>query len=131
MIGIVIVTHGRLAIELFSAMEQITGPQEQTAYVCIDPDDDMDKLSNDIVNAVKKTNSGSGVIILTDLLGGTPCNLSISIIERGKTEVIAGVNLPLLIKLIEIRKTKNLLKAAKDAKRAGKKNISIASELID
>ena len=82
MIGIVIVTHGRLAIELFSAMEQITGPQEQTAYVCIDPDDDMDKLSNDIVNAVKKTNSGSGVIILTDMFGGTPSNLSISIIER-------------------------------------------------
>ena len=99
MIGMVLVTHGRLALELFAALEHVVGPQAQTASICIGPDDDMEQRRAEIVAAVEKVDTGSGVVVLTDMFGGTPSNLAISIMENANVEVIAGVNLPLLIKL--------------------------------
>ena len=103
MIGLVLVTHGHLADELIGALEHVVGPQPQVASVCIGPDDDMERRRADIVNSVQETDSGKGVVVLTDMFGGTPSNLAISIMERANIEVIAGVNLPMLVKLASVR----------------------------
>lgn len=131
MIGIVLVTHGRLADELISAMEHVVGPQEAVASICIGPDDDMEERRQQILDSISKSDDGGGVILLTDMFGGTPSNLAISVIEKANVEVIAGVNLPMLIKLASVRGTDDLNSAATQAKEAGRKYINIASELLN
>src|SRR5262245_29258580 len=126
MIGLVLVTHGRLAEEFRSALEHVVGPQKAIETVCIGPDDDMDSRRHDIMNAVAATDDGNGVIILTDMFGGTPSNLSISVMSRGNTEVIAGMNLPMLIKLAGIRSENDMQKALVEASEAGRKYIYVA-----
>jgi PTS system mannose-specific IIA component len=130
LIGLVLVTHGRLALELVAAMEHVVGPQSQVATVCIGPDDDMEQRRADIVKAVETTNAGSGVVVLTDMFGGTPSNLAISIMDTAPVEVIAGVNLPMLIKLASVRGTENLQTAVAQAQDAGRKYINVASSLL-
>lgn len=130
MIGLVIVTHGQLATELKRAAEHVVGPQAQLGTVCIGPDDDMERRRDDIRAAVKTHDSGEGVILLTDMFGGTPSNLAISMLKDGKVEVLAGVNLPMLIKLSEARRTHSLQEAAVKAKEAGIRYIAIASEIL-
>ena len=132
MIGLVLVTHGRLAEEFLHAGEHVVGPQEKFATVCIGPEDDMDQRRNDIVEAVASVDGGQGVIILTDMFGGTPSNLAISIMQEGKIEVIAGVNLPMLIKLTSVRQCNDieLIDALKAAQDAGRKYINVPSMLL-
>lgn len=130
MIGLVLVTHGRLADEFRIAMEHVVGPQEAIETVCIGPEDDMEARRADIAAAVGRVNDGSGVILLTDLFGGTPSNLAISLLDAGKVEVIAGVNLPMLIRLESARRTMSVTKAVAAAREAGTKYISVASELL-
>jgi len=129
-IGLVIVTHGELAVELRRAMEHVVGPQENIETVCIGPDDDMEHRRDDISAAVKRVNCDNGVILLTDMFGGTPANLAISMLSQGRIEILAGVNLPMLIKLAEARRTANLDEAALKAKDAGQRYIAIASEIL-
>ncbi|NWH07085.1 MAG: PTS sugar transporter subunit IIA [Alphaproteobacteria bacterium] len=128
MIGLVIVTHGRLAQELLAAMEHVVGPQHYVKSVSIGPDDDMEQRRADILAAVKSVELGDGVIILTDMFGGTPSNLSISIMDKSRVEVIAGVNLPMLIKLASVRVHGTLESASRDAQEAGRKYIRVASQ---
>ena len=130
MIGLVLVTHGRLALELFAALEHVVGPQAQTASICIGPDDDMEQRRAEIVAAVEKVDTGSGVVVLTDMFGGTPSNLAISIMENANVEVIAGVNLPLLIKLASVRSSETMANAVLQAQEAGRKYINVASALL-
>ena len=131
MIGLVLVTHGGLAVELIRAMEHVVGPQEKTAAVCIGPEDDMEHRRADIQKAVDSVETGEGVIILTDMFGGTPSNLAISIMEEKSIEVIAGVNLPILVKLASIRSTLDLQSAIAKAQEAGRKYINVASQLLN
>ena len=130
MIGLVLVTHGRLADELINALEHVVGSQKNIASVCIGPDDDMERRRSDILKSVEKVNDGAGVVVLTDMFGGTPSNLAISIMVKVPIEVIAGVNLPMLVKLVSIRKTLNVSEAVARAQEAGKKCINIASQLL-
>jgi len=130
MIGMILVTHGNLAAEFVHAMEHVVGPQADVATVCIGPNDDMEQRRREIAQAVKKVDSGSGAVILTDLFGGTPSNLAISLLETGKTEVIAGINLPMLIRLAGARKDMELKKAGAAARDAGRTYITIASEFL-
>ena len=130
MIGMVLVTHGHLADELVSALEHVVGPQEQVSCVCIGPDDDMEKRREDILKSTAAVDTGEGVVVLTDMFGGTPSNLAISIIEKANVEVIAGVNLPMLIKLASVRKSEPLATAVLSAQEAGRKYINIASQLL-
>ena len=130
MIGMVLVTHGGLAREFLSALEHVVGPQRNTAIVCIGPEDDMEKRRAEILDAAKKLDQGQGVVILTDMFGGTPCNLAISVMEQAKTEVIAGVNLPMLIKLAGLRETVTLDEAVSAAQDAGRRYINVASHLL-
>jgi len=130
MIGIVLVTHGRLAEEFVAAMEHVVGPQDAVASICIGPDDDMEERRGQILESISKVDDGSGVILLTDMFGGTPSNLAISVIEKANVEVIAGANLPMLIKLASVRGEDTLINAASQAKEAGRKYINIASELL-
>ena len=131
MIGLVIVTHGRLADEFVAALEHVVGPQKMIETICIGPEDRMDNRRQDILDAVARAETGTGVIVLTDMFGGTPSNLAISILKEAKIEVIAGVNLPLLVKLAGVRKTADLETAVKEAYAAGRKYIKLASELLD
>ena len=130
MIGIVLVTHGRLADELVSALEHVVGEQDRVATVCIGPEDDMEKRRAEILDSITKTDDGTGVILLTDMFGGTPSNLAISVMDKANVEVIAGVNLPMLIKLASVRGTNSIAKAALAAQEAGRKYINIASQLL-
>lgn len=130
MIGLVLVTHGRLATEFRVAMEHVVGPQKAIETICIGPDDDMETRRADISAAVERVNDGSGVILLTDLFGGTPSNLAISLLKAGEVEVIAGVNLPMLIRLESARKSMDVRHAVAAAREAGQKYISVASELL-
>jgi PTS system mannose-specific IIA component len=127
MIGVVLVTHGRLADELKSATEHVVGPQTSFKTVCIGPQDDMEQRREDILDAIKAVDVGDGVILLTDMFGGTPSNLAISALNSGKVEVIAGVNLPMLIKLASVRGTSKLTEAVDKAQEAGRKYIRVAS----
>jgi PTS system mannose-specific IIA component len=130
MIGLILVTHGQLAEEFVHAMEHVVGPQDAVATVCIGPNDDMEKRRKEIANAIKSVEIGSGVIILTDLFGGTPSNLAISLLETGRVEVIAGINLPMLIRLAGARKSMNVIEAVAAAKKAGRNYITVASEYL-
>ncbi len=130
MIGMVLVTHGRLAEELISALEHVVGPQPAVNTVCIGPDDDMEQRRRDILESVDKADEGDGVVVLTDMFGGTPSNLAISIMDKANVEVIAGVNLPMLIKLASACKTESLAEAVASAQEAGRKYINIASQLL-
>ncbi len=130
MIGLVLVTHGQLAIEFVTAMEHVVGPQSAVAAICIGPDDDMEVRRADIAAAISEVETGRGVIILTDLFGGTPSNLAISLLETGRVEVIAGINLPMLIRLESARKTMSVVNAVAAAREAGKKYITVASEVL-
>lgn len=130
MIGIILVTHGRLAEEFVAAMEHVVGTQEDVATICIGPNDDMEQRRADIADAIARVDSGSGAIMLTDLFGGTPSNLAISLLQPGKTEVIAGINLPMLIRLAGARKDMPLTKAAEAARDAGRTYITVASEFL-
>lgn len=130
MIGLVIVTHGKLAIELRNATEHVVGPQAFLETICIGPDDDMERRRDDIRAALKQVSQDHGAILLTDMFGGTPSNLAISMLSREKVEVVAGVNLPMLIKLAEARRTSSLTEAAQTAKEAGRRYIAIASEVL-
>ena len=131
MIGLVVVTHGRLAVELIAALEHVVGPQSAVRTICIGPDDDMEKRRKEILSSVEKVDSGKGVILLTDMFGGTPSNLAISIMDQTNVEIIAGVNMPMLIKLASNRKGGSLKKVALEAQDAGRKYINIASGLLD
>ena len=130
MIGLVIVTHGRLAVEFRAALEHVVGPQSQIETITIGPDDDVEKRRYEIIEAVKRVDTGDGVVILTDMFGGTPSNLAISVMDRGKIEVIAGVNLPMLIKLASLRQNEKLERAVLGAQEAGRKYINVASQLL-
>lgn len=130
MIGLVLVTHGRLAAEFIHAVEHVVGKQEQIEAICIGPDDKMDTRRVDIAASAARVNTGEGVIILTDMFGGTPSNLAISLLEEGKIEVVAGLNLPMLVKLARVRRDCNLHKAAAAAQDAGRKYINIASQVL-
>jgi mannose PTS system EIIA component len=130
MIGLVLVTHGQLAEEFRRAVEHVVGPQEHFETVAIGADDDMEQRRRDIVDAVGRADTGSGVIILTDMFGGTPSNLAISVMESGKIEIIAGMNLPMLIKLTSVRTGNNMASALNEAQAAGRKYINVASQLL-
>jgi len=130
MIGLVLVTHGRLAEEFLHAVVHVVGPQEKFATICIGADDDMELRRDDIVEAVGSVNEGDGVIILTDMFGGTPSNMAISVMEEGKVEVIAGVNLPMLIKLTSIRQNEALIPALLAAQEAGRRYINVPSLIL-
>ena len=131
MIGMILVTHGRLAEHFIDAMEHVVGKQEDVATICIGPNDDMEQRRADIADAIKQVDTGAGAIILTDLFGGTPSNLAISLLEKGRVEVIAGVNLPMLIRLDSARRNLDIVEAVGAAREAGRKYISVASELLD
>jgi PTS system mannose-specific IIA component len=130
MIGVLIVTHGRLAHEFRAALEHVVGPQEQLDTVSIGPDDDLDMRRADMLDALARVDSGEGVVVLTDMFGGTPSNLAISAMERDNVEVIAGVNLPMLVKLASVRGECRLTEAVNQAQEAGKKYISVASQIL-
>ena len=130
MIGLVLVTHGGLAKEFVSAMEHVVGQQDGVTAICIGPDDDMERRRIDILEAVKGVDTGDGVVLLTDMFGGTPSNLAISVMDQAKVEVIAGLNLPMLIKLSKVRGTLPLDEAVAQAQEAGTKYINIASKLL-
>ena len=130
MIGLVFVTHGKLADEFRSAIEHVVGPQEQMETICIDPDDDIEQRRDDILDAIKVVDSGKGAILLTDMFGGTPSNLAISVMEQGRIEVIAGMNLPLLIKLVSVRGDHKMSDALIEAQDSGRKYIHVASHVL-
>ena len=130
MIGIVLVTHGQLAKEFRHAVEHVVGPQDGFETVSIGADDDMEQRRRDILAAIKRAGTGNGVIILTDMFGGTPSNLAISVMRPGEVEVIAGVNLPMLIKLTSVRRNDDLAVAIEEAQTAGRKYINVASQVL-
>jgi len=130
MIGLVLVAHGALAEEFLAAMQYVVGPQKQIATVGLFPKDDIQKRREEILEKVRSVDDGSGVILLTDMFGGTPSNLSISVIGQGNVEVLAGLNLPMLIKLSGLRSEVSLKEAVEAAQDAGKKYITIASKFL-
>ncbi len=130
MIGLVLVTHGRLALEFIEALEHIVGPQSNIAAVCIGPEDDPKERRKEIIDRVKAADEGEGVVLLTDMFGGTPSNLAMSVLDQGRVEVIAGLNLPMLIKLASIRGEATLQTAVAQAQEAGRKYINVASQLL-
>jgi PTS system mannose-specific IIA component len=130
MIGMVLVTHGHLATEFRSALEHVVGPQSQLRTVTIGPEDDMERRRLDIIQAVHDVDTGQGVVVLTDMFGGTPSNLAISVMEGSKVDVVAGINLPMLIKLASVREDTTLEQAVLQAQDAGRKYISVASRIL-
>ena len=130
MIGIVIITHGGLAVEFQAALEHVVGPQTQIATLSIGPEDDMEARRRELIEAVRRTDTGTGVVVLTDMFGGTPSNLAISVMADTGAEVIAGVNLPMLVRLASVRRDKTLAQAVDLAKDAGRKYISVASQVL-
>ena len=130
MIGMVLVTHGRLAEEFRLALEHVVGPQPQLETVCIGAEDDMEARRVNIVEAVARADKGAGVVVLTDMFGGTPSNLAISVMETGRVEVIAGMNLPMLVRLSGVRKGDDMTKAVNESQAAGRKYINVASQFL-
>ena len=130
MIGLVIVTHGRLAEEFRGVLEHIVGPQEQMATICIGPDDEPEGRRDEILTLIQEVDSGDGTVLLTDMFGGTPSNLAISVLEEANVEVVAGVNLPMLIKLASIRGETKMADAVNEALEAGRKYITAASQIL-
>ena len=131
MIGLVLVTHGALAIEFKSALEHVVGPQENCETVSIGPEDDMQERRNDILAAIDAADTGGGVVILTDMFGGTPSNLDISVMQNREVEVIAGVNLPMLVKLARVRADLPIKDAVRVSAEAGRKYINVANDVLD
>jgi len=131
MIGLLLVTHGNLAKEFVSVMEHVVGKCEQVGTVCMEPNDDMEEKRQEIIDKIEKLDSGSGVLILTDMFGGTPSNLAISVIEGRNVDVLAGINLPMLIKLASIREIEDLKTIALKGQEAGRKYINAAEALLD
>jgi mannose PTS system EIIA component len=130
MIGIVLVTHGRLAAEFIAALEHVVGPQPRVAAVCIGAEDDMEQCRRDILESVAAVDEGDGVVLLADMFGGTPYNLAVSVLDRANVDVIAGINLPMLIKLVSVRCGSKLPIAVVQAQVAGHKYINVASQLL-
>ena len=130
MIGLVLVTHGRLAEEFVAATEHVVGRQANIRAVCIGADDDMELRRKDIIAAIGDVDDGHGVILLTDMFGGTPSNLAISLLDRTNVEVIAGINLPMMIKLAKVRQDADLAEAVAKAQESGRKYINVASILL-
>ena len=130
MIGIILITHGGIGMELLSALEHIVGKQENIATIGIKPSDKVEKKRIEIIEAVNKVRGEGGVVLMTDMFGGTPSNLAISVMNEPNVEVLAGANLPMLIQLARIREDTTLIKAVKEAKEAGQKYINLASELL-
>ncbi|MHA1536437.1 MAG: PTS sugar transporter subunit IIA [Alphaproteobacteria bacterium] len=130
MIGMVLVTHGRLAAEFIAALEHVVGPQKNVRAVSIGPDDDMERRRKDILDGIAEVDDGDGVVLLTDMFGGTPSNLAISVMEKANVEVVAGINLPMLIKLAGLREDTSLEAAVTAAQDAGRKYINVASALL-
>ena len=131
MIGIVLVTHGRLAAEFVAALEHVVGAQKQVAAICIGAEDDMEARRQDILRRISEVDTGDGVVLLTDMFGGTPSNLAISVMDRPRIEVVAGVNLPMLIKLASLRQNEGLQRSVSGAQEAGRKYINVASQLLN
>ncbi len=131
MIGLVVVTHGRLAHEFVAAMEHVVGPQDHVRSISIGPDDDMEQRRTDIADAINATSCDKGVLVLTDMFGGTPSNLALSLMEKGKVDVLAGINLPMLIKIIEARGTASLEEITQLALQAGRRYMAIGSDIMD
>ncbi len=131
MIGIVLVSHANIAKEMLDVIQHIVGPQEKIIAISIFPDDDVEKKRTDILEAVKKVDAGKGVIVLTDMFGGTPSNLAISVMENEKIEVVAGVNLPMLIKMMSMREKKNIKELIKISQESGRKYINVASAFFE
>ncbi len=130
MIGMVLVTHGELATQFRAALEHVVGPQKQLETIAIGPEDDMERRRRDIMNAVEAVEGGDGVVLLTDMFGGTPSNLAISVMNGGRVEVVAGMNLPMLIKLASVRDGAKLETAVAQAQDAGRKYIQVASRVL-
>jgi PTS system mannose-specific IIA component len=130
MIGMVLVTHGQLASGFRAALEHVVGPQQQFETIAIGPEDDMEQRRGDILSAVSRVQDGGGVVLLTDMFGGTPSNLAISVMDGGRVEVICGINLPMLIKLASVRETADLEQAVGEARDAGRKYITVASKVL-
>ena len=130
MIGMVLVTHGRLAAEFIAALEHVVGKQQQVAAICIGAEDDMEARRQDILSRIAEVDTGDGVVLLTDMFGGTPSNLAISVMDRPRIEVVAGVNLPMLIKLASLRQNEGLQRSVSGAQEAGRKYINVASQLL-
>jgi PTS system mannose-specific IIA component len=130
MIGLVLVTHGRLAVEFRAALEHVVGPQKQIESITIGPDDDVEQRRKDIIEAVKRVDTGEGVAILTDMFGGTPSNLAISCMGRPNVEVLAGINMPMLVKLAKVREESSLADAVAAGQTAGRKYVTIASRVL-
>ena len=130
MIGMVLVTHGRLAAEFIAALEHVVGKQQQVAAICIGAEDDMEARRQDILSRIAEVDTGDGVVLLTDMFGGTPSNLAISVMDRPRFEVVAGVNLPMLIKLASLRQNEGLQRSVSGAQEAGRKYINVASQLL-
>lgn len=131
MIGMVLVTHGHLASEFRAALEHVVGPQKQIVAISIGPDDDIERRRSDIIDAIHEADSGDGVVVLTDMFGGTPSNLAISVMNGGNVEVLAGINLPMLIKLASVRESATLEQAVQAAQEAGRKYVYIASKVLN
>ena len=131
MIGMVLVTHGRLAAEFIAALEHVVGAQKQVAAICIGAEDDMEARRQDILSRIAEVDTGDGVVLLTDMFGGTPSNLAISVMDRPRIEVVAGVNLPMLIKLASLRQNEGLQRSVSGAQEAGRKYINVASQLLN
>ena len=130
MIGLVLVTHGGLAREFLAAVEHVVGSQEAVSVVCIGPEDDPDERRQQIIDGVARVDGGKGVIVVTDMFGGTPSNLALSVLEQGRVEVVAGMNLPMLIKLTELRGNQPITRVVAEARDSGRKYINVASELL-
>ena len=130
MIGMVLVTHGELATQFRAALEHVVGPQKQVATISIGPEDDIERRRGDIIDAVSEVDTGSGVVLLTDMFGGTPSNLAISVMNGAHVEVVAGINLPMLIKLASVRDAASLEQAVIQAQDAGRKYIYVASRVL-
>lgn len=128
-IGIVLVTHGNLARELLAVLEHVMGPQQNVSAICIAADDDMHQRREEILASVRACDKNDGVVVLTDMLGGTPSNLAISVMDQGRVEVLAGVNLPMLVKLASVRGWP-VAEAANVAQEAGRKYIALASSIL-
>ena len=131
MIGMVLVTHGHLASEFRAALEHVVGPQKQIVAISIGPDDDIERRRSEIIDAIHEADSGDGVVVLTDMFGGTPSNLAISVMNGGNVEVLAGINLPMLIKLASVRESATLEQAVQAAQEAGRKYVYIASKVLN
>ena len=130
MIGMVLVTHGRLAAEFIAALEHVVGAQKQVAAICIGAEDDMEARRQDILRRISEVDTGDGVVLLTDMFGGTPSNLAISVMDRPRIEVVAGVNLPMLIKLAGKTRSSDLLAVAQEMREHGRNAIWVASDLL-